>query len=128
MDAYLNAHPELMAAKKARASEILLMAKSGKDFAALANKFTEDPGNKDAEGRPQGGIYKDVTRGKMVPQFEQAALALEPGQISDLVETDYGYHILKLERKGMGKDLDGKLVETYDVRHILIGTTVPEYR
>jgi parvulin-like peptidyl-prolyl isomerase len=125
IDAYLNEHPDLVAAKKARANEILLMARSGKDFAALANEFTEDPGNKDAEGRPQGGIYKDVTKGKMVAQFEQAALALEPGQISGLVETDYGYHILKLEKKGMGKDFGGKLVETYDVRHILIATTTP---
>lgn len=125
IDAYLNEHPELIGEKKTRANEILQMARSGKDFAALANRFTDDPGNKDAEGRPQGGIYTDITRGKMVVPFEQAALALEPGQISGLVETDYGYHILKLERRGMGKNSDGKPVETYDVRHILISTTVP---
>jgi parvulin-like peptidyl-prolyl isomerase len=125
VDAYLNAHPELMAAKKAKATEVLLMAKSGKDFAALANEFSDDPGNKDAVGKPQGGIYKDVTKGKMVRPFEQAALALEPGQVSpELVETDFGYHILKLERKGSVKDPSGKQIETYDVRHILISTAV----
>ena len=127
VDAYLNEHPELVAAKKARANEILLMAKSGKDFAALANEFSDDPGNKDANGKPQGGIYTDITKGKMVAPFEQAALALKPGQISpDLVETDYGYHIIKLERRGPGKDSSGKPAETYDARHILISTTVQD--
>lgn len=125
VDAYLNKHPELMAAKKAKANEILLKAKSGKDFAALANEFSDDPGNKDAVGNPQGGIYKDITRGKMVAPFELAALALMPGEISpELVETDYGYHIIKLERKGLVKDQFGKQIETYDVRHILISTTI----
>ncbi len=125
---YIADHPELdTKEKKAKAEEILDRAKNGDDFAKLADEFSEDPGNKDAEGKPQGGIYKDVTKGKMVPAFEQAALALEPGQIApELVETDYGYHIIKLERKGETKDPSGKPVETYDVRHILIGTNVQD--
>jgi parvulin-like peptidyl-prolyl isomerase len=128
INAYIAAHPELdTKEKKAKAEEILARAKNGDDFAKLADEFSEDPGNKDAEGKPQGGIYKDVTKGKMVPAFEQAALALEPGQIApDLVETDYGYHIIKLERKGETKDPSGKAVESYDVRHILIGTNIQD--
>ena len=120
---YISEHPDLAdPAKKAKAEEILARAKNGEDFAALANEFTEDPGNRGAEGG-QGGLYKDVTKGKMVPVFEQAALALEPGQISpNLVESDFGYHIIKLERKGEGKGPDGQPAETYDVRHILIST------
>jgi len=124
-DAYLDQYREMTRPQKEKATQVLLRARSGENFAALANEFTDDPGNKDAEGRPQGGIYTDITRGKMVAEFEQAALALEPGQISGLVETDYGFHILKLERKGMEK-VDGKLVETYDVRHVLISTTIPD--
>ena len=121
---YIAEHPEFDTAdKKAKAEEVLNRARAGEDFAALANEFTEDPGNMDPKGQPQGGIYKDVTKGKMVPPFEEAALALEPGQVSPgLVETDFGYHIIKLERKGEGKDVAGQPAETYDVRHILIST------
>jgi parvulin-like peptidyl-prolyl isomerase len=122
---YISEHPEFkIDEKKAKAEEILNRAKAGEDFAALANEFTEDPGNKDAKGELQGGLYKGVTKGRMVPAFEEAALALEPGQVSQqLVETDYGYHILKLESKGEIKDASGQPTPSYDVRHILISTT-----
>lgn len=125
---YITEHPELdTKEKRAKAEEILNRAKGGEDFAVLANQFTEDPGNKDAKGVPQGGLYKDVTKGKMVAPFETAALALEPGQVSpELVETDFGYHIIKLERKGEGKGPDGKPAETYDARHILISNSVAD--
>ena len=103
--------------------EILNRAKSGEDFAVLANEFSEDPGNKGPEaGAGKGGLYADVPKGRMVAPFETAALALEPGQISaELVETDFGFHIIKLERKLGKKDAAAK-DETYDVRHILIST------
>jgi hypothetical protein len=122
---YIASHPELdMSAKKAKALDILNRAKAGEDFATLANENTEDPGNKNSKGELQGGLYKDVKKGQMVPPFEQAALALEPGQIApDLVESDFGYHIIKLEKKTDGKDSSGNPTETYDVRHILISTT-----
>jgi len=122
---YIAEHPELDSTeKRTKAQEILTRAKSGEDFAKLADEFSEDPGNMGPDGKKQGGIYKDVTKGKMVPAFEQAALALEPGQVApELVETDYGFHIVKLERKGEGKDAAGQPAETYDVRHILITTS-----
>lgn len=122
---YIAEHPELNGTeKKTKAQEVLDRAKAGEDFAKLANEFSEDPGNKGAKDEPQGGLYKDVTKGRMVKPFEDAALALEPGQVSpELVETDFGYHIIKLERKGEGKDSAGQPAETYDVRHILFSTT-----
>ncbi len=125
---YIADHPEYdTKEKKAKAEQILSRAKAGEDFAKLANEFSEDPGNKDPKGELQGGLYKDVTKGKMVPAFEQAALALEPGQIADnLVESPYGYHIIKLEKKGTGKDASGQPADTYDVRHILITTTMKD--
>jgi parvulin-like peptidyl-prolyl isomerase len=122
---YISEHPELdTSTKRAKAQEVLDRAKGGEDFAALANEFSEDPGNMDPQTKQKkGGLYADTPKGRMVPAFEQAALALEPGQIApDLVETDYGYHIIKLEKKGEGKDPSGQPTETYDVRHILIGT------
>lgn len=124
IDKYIAEHPEIdPAQKRAKAQEILNRAKAGEDFAALANEFSEDPGNKSADGAPQGGIYKDVPKGRMVAPFEAAALALEPGQVApELVETDFGFHIIKLERKLEKKGGE----ETYDVRHILISTGVKD--
>ena len=125
IEKYIAEHPELdTSAKKTKAEEILNRAKAGEDFAALANEFSEDPGNTNPQTQAKnGGLYADTPKGRMVPAFEQAALALEPGQVGpDLVETDYGYHIVKLEKKGEGKDASGQPTETYDVRHILIST------
>lgn len=129
---YIAANPDINPeTKKAKAMEILKRAKAGEDFAKLADEFSQDPGNKDPEGKSQGGIYKDVSKGQMMPEFEQAALGLDEGGIADnLVETPYGYHIIKLERKGAAKDApkdaEGKQPETYDVRHILITTTIKD--
>ncbi len=120
---YIAEHPEYdTKEKKTKAEQILSRAKAGEDFAKLADEFSEDPGTKG-----KGGLYEDVTKGKMVPAFEQSALALEPGQIAaNLVETPYGYHIIKLEKKGAGKDASGQPSETYNVRHILITTTMKD--
>jgi len=123
VEKYITGHPEFDSAKKkANAEEILKRAKAGEDFAKLANEFSEDPGNRDSTGVSQGGIYRNVGVGTMVPQFERAALALEPGQVAPgLVESDFGYHIIKLEKKH--KDPADPKSERYDVRHILISTT-----
>ncbi|MFL6467202.1 MAG: peptidylprolyl isomerase [Pyrinomonadaceae bacterium] len=125
---YIADHPDLgIEEKRAKAQGVLDRAKAGEDFAALANEFTDDPGNKDSKGVQQGGLYKDNAKGKMVPEFEAAALALEPGQVSpNLVETDYGFHIIKLEKKGVSDDPNLKGQETYDARHILISTAVKD--
>ena len=121
---YIKTHPEFdPAAQRTKAVEILGRAKKGEDFAKLANEYSDDPGNKNQQGEPQGGLYKNVGLGVMVVPFERAALALEAGQISpNLVESDFGFHIIKLERKGKVAGADS--AETYDVRHILIATGV----
>lgn len=138
---YIAEHPEIdPAQKRTKAQGILDRAKAGEDFTALANEFSEDPGNKSPDGSMQGGIYKDIPKGRMVAPFEAAALALEAGQVSpDLVETDFGFHIIKLERKlGPSANKDAKppagappapagaAGETYDARHILISTGVKD--
>jgi parvulin-like peptidyl-prolyl isomerase len=70
---------------------LLVRARAGEDFAALAEEFSEDPGS-----RENGGLYEDFGRGRMVKPFEDASFAVAVGGISDIVETDYGYHIIKV--------------------------------
>lgn len=127
---YIAAHPELdPSAKKAKAEEVLNRAKAGEDFAALADEFSQDPGNGGgADGKKRGGLYENVRLGQMVKPFEDAAMALEPGQITqNLVETDFGYHIIKLDSKNAGApDASGQPTTTYNVRHILITTGVKD--
>jgi parvulin-like peptidyl-prolyl isomerase len=122
---YLAEHPELNTTetKKAKATEVLERLKKGEDFAALAKEFSEDPGSKD-----KGGLYEGVTEGGGFDKsFETAALALQPGQFTqELVETPFGYHIIKLERKGEAKDQTGQVKQSYDVRHILFSTMVKD--
>jgi peptidyl-prolyl cis-trans isomerase D len=82
--------PKQDAAVKAKADDLIKQLKAGANFADLAKKYSEDPGSKD-----KGGEYDGVVRGQMVPEFERAAFALKPGQISDPVKTEYGYHIIQ---------------------------------
>jgi len=79
------------AAAKTKALDVLKQAQSGGDFAKLAAKYSDDPSNK-----LQGGDLGSFGRGQMVKPFEDAVFAMKPGQIT-LVETRFGFHIVKLE-------------------------------
>ena len=83
------------AAVRTQAEQVLKEAKAGGDFAALAKKHSQDESN-----AQQGGDLDYFSRGRMVPAFETAAFALKPGEISDLVKTEFGFHIIKvIDRK-----------------------------
>lgn len=88
-----NLSEEQKKAKLKQIQDLRKRAVAGEDFAKLAKEFSEDPGSKDA-----GGEYT-FGRGRMVPAFEAAAFSLNTNQISDVVTTDYGYHIIKLSEK-----------------------------
>jgi parvulin-like peptidyl-prolyl isomerase len=71
--------------------DILAKVKAGADFAELAKQYSEDPGSKD-----NGGLYADFPRGQMVKPFEDAAFSVPVGEVSGIVETAFGYHIIQV--------------------------------
>src|SRR6266853_526167 len=85
---------------RAKAQDVLKQLKAGGDFAALANKYSQDPGNDDpATKAKKGGELGWITKGQTVPEFEKAAFSQSKGQISDPVQTSYGFHIIQTEEK-----------------------------
>lgn len=106
----ISMYPKLSAAHKKEITDKLLKIKedikNGATFEDQARIYSEDPGS-----ASNGGLYKNIGRGKMVKPFEAAALNLQEGEISDPVESDFGFHIIQLVKKS------GKL---YDARHILL--------
>ena len=95
-----------------RILEVSKKIESGADFAKLAEKFSEDPAS-----AVRGGDLGLISRGDFVPEFESAAYKLKDDEISDIVQTQFGYHIIKMiERRG----------EKIHTRHILIRVTPTE--
>lgn len=113
------------AAKKKQMEELLKRARGGEDFAKLAKEYSEDPGSKD-----KGGEYT-FPRGQMDPQFEAAAFSLKTNQVSDIVITPYGYHIIKLSEKIPAKKVElanvSPNVKEYLTQQALQKANVPAY-
>ena len=86
---------------RSQAGDLLAQLNKGADFADLAKKHSQDPGS-----APNGGDLGFFSKGQMVPAFEQAAFGLKPGQTSDIVETPFGYHIIRVSEAKAGRDLN----------------------
>jgi len=86
-----NATPAVREERRKLAEKVLAKAQAGEDFAQLARKYSDDGSARN------GGELGYFKRGMMVPEFENAAFAMKPGDISDLVESQYGLHIIKVE-------------------------------
>jgi peptidyl-prolyl cis-trans isomerase C len=89
-----DASPEVRDAQRVKAQAILDRARKGADFATLARQNSEDQGS-----ARNGGALPNFGRGRMLKPFEDAAFALAPGGLSEVVETQYGYHIIKLHER-----------------------------
>ncbi|HEX8557627.1 MAG TPA: peptidylprolyl isomerase [Pyrinomonadaceae bacterium] len=111
LDAYVASHPEYdTKAPRAKVEGLLARVRAGEDFAKLADEFTEDP-----SGKGRGGELGWFGRGMMVKPFEDAAFALKQGEVSGVVETQFGFHIIKVdERRAQGG------ADEVRARHILI--------
>ena len=83
---------ETLVQKREKAERILKLARSGEDFGALARQYSEGPTG------PKGGDLGTFPRGRMVKAFDDAVFSLNEGEISDIVETQFGFHIIKLEK------------------------------
>jgi peptidyl-prolyl cis-trans isomerase SurA len=97
---------EARLAAEEEAERALSRARTGEDFGKLAREYSDDPAS-----REEGGDLGWVQRGQLLPEFEEALFAMRPGQISDIVKTSVGLHIIKLERVRGNERL---------ARHILI--------
>ncbi len=87
-----NADEKTVEAAQKKAQDLLSRLKHGESFEELAKKYSDDPGS-----APKGGDLGFFGRGSMVKPFEEAVFALQPHELSDLVKTDFGWHIIRLE-------------------------------
>ena len=82
------------ATARQKITDALARIKGGEDFAAVASEVSEDPTTSST-----GGDLQWFGRGQMVASFDQAAFSLDPGQVSEVIETQYGYHVLKVDER-----------------------------
>jgi len=112
--------PTANASAKQQAEQILVEVKKGdKSFADLAKQYSQDG------SAAQGGELGYFGRGDMVPEFEQAAFALQPDEVSDLVKTQFGYHIIKVE--AVTKDSQGQITQVKASHILILGPNTDSY-
>jgi peptidyl-prolyl cis-trans isomerase SurA len=99
-----QATPEEQTATKERIDSIYTALKNGADFAELAKKVSQDPGS-----AQQGGLLPFVQRGQFVKEYEDVAFSLEPGQMSEVVQSPFGYHIIMVKER--------KQLEPFEFHH-----------
>lgn len=95
-----KADMKVQSAALKRIQEVREKVKKGDDFAALAKEYSEDPGSKE-----NGGDLGYFSKETMVPEFSKVAFSLKPGEVSEVVKTAFGYHLIKVEEKKPAKEL-----------------------
>ncbi len=104
-----KADPKTVSAAQAKAEDVLKQLHNGANFADLAKKYSDDPGSKE-----QGGELGFLKQGQTVPEFDKTAFSLAPGQLSGVIRTQFGFHILQVEEKQPAR------LKTVDEVHDLI--------
>lgn len=102
-----------LAKKKALANDVLAKIRAGEDFEALMNEYCEDPGVANA---PDGYVF---TTGQMVQEFEDTAYSLQLNQVSDIVETSYGFHIIKRVPFDMEGEQEQQYMEQFEYNYAM---------
>lgn len=124
----------ILVPSREEAEAVIARLQAGEDFAELARELSQDPGS-----GPRGGDLGCVALGRFVPEFERAALALEPGQISQPVETQFGWHVIRLNdrlparvrpfeevRDQIRAEIEGRAIERY-VKNLVARADVEVY-
>jgi parvulin-like peptidyl-prolyl isomerase len=122
--------PELKLEKRRLAQKIVERARAGEDFAKLVKEFSDDAGSKDRGGEYTFPRAKDDPRRAMAPEFEAAAFSMQPNQVSDVVETSYGYHVIKTLEKIPPKKIEFSQVEARIKQNLLreaVEKALPDY-
>jgi peptidyl-prolyl cis-trans isomerase D len=107
---------------EARARVVLKRLQDGEDFAAVATEVSDDPGSKSS-----GGDLGFFGRGQMVKPFEDVAFSLEPGELSDVVRSDFGFHIIRVEEHNLAKQTPFEEVRE-ELAHELVGKEISATR
>ena len=110
-----DATEKIIQIKNKQIKEILTELKGGKDFSEAAKEYSEDV------SASLGGDVGFVKKGQMVPEFEKAVFKLREGEISDVVETEYGYHIIKAEEIQRGRTIPFKEVKN-QIKDIILAS------
>lgn len=115
----LAATPEDSSDVLERAEMIVSRARQGDDFSELANGYSEDPGNQGQDNKPRGGDLGWFGKGRMVPAFEEVVFAMKPGEVSDPIATQFGYHVVKVDSVKYKED-NPEEVDQVKARHVLL--------